>query len=188
MTELQKYHYQPEDFSISGIEVPSITEDHIENYPSVVDRFFTKYFYVKACANPQPYKVLFHSNRICIISLAPEHEALKVGIKSITFDIGNTNRSQNIVKGKGKKGGMVLQQDSAIAVVTDINDVTYKVPSCIQGKLIEVNERVVKDVSLLGKEGDGYIAVVLPKPEQCDDIKASLMTEEQYLSTKIQNE
>lgn len=183
MTALQKYYYHPEDFSITGIEVPSITADHIENYPSVVDRFFTKYFYVKTCSNPQPYKVLFHSNRICMISLAPEHEALKVGVKSITFDIGNTNRSQNVVKGKGKKGGMVLQHDSAIAIITDNNDVTYKVPSCIQGKLIEVNERVVKDVSLLGIEGDGYIAVVLPKPEHCDEIKSSLMTEEQYLSS-----
>uniref|UniRef100_T1GY62 Protein Abitram n=1 Tax=Megaselia scalaris TaxID=36166 RepID=T1GY62_MEGSC len=115
--------------------------------------------------------------------LAPEHEALRVGVKSITFDIGNTNRSQNQVKGKGKKGGMILQQDSAIAIITDNNDVTYKVPSCIQGKLIEVNERLLKDVSLLGKEGDGYIAVVLPKPEQCEDIKASLMTEDQYLAS-----
>lgn len=184
MTDLQKYHYHPEDFSITGIEVPSITEDHIENYPSVVDRFFTKYFYLKPCSNPQPYKVLFHSNRICIIMLAPEHEALKVGVKNITFDIGNTNRSQNQVKGKGKKGGMILQQDSAIAVITDNNNVTYKVPSCIQGKLIEVNERVVKNVSLLGVEGDGYIAVVLPKPEHCEEIKSSLMTEEQYLSAE----
>lgn len=183
MTDLQKFHYIQEDFSISGIEVPSITEDHIDNYPSVVDRFFTKYFYVKSCSNPQPYKVLFHSNRICMTMLAPEHEALRVGVKSITFDIGNTNRSQNQVKGKGKKGGMILQQDSAIAIITDNNDVTYKVPSCIQGKLIEVNERLLKDVSLLGKEGDGYIAVVLPKPEQCEDIKASLMTEDQYLAS-----
>lgn len=181
MIELQKYHYHPEDFSIAGIKVPSITKDHSEDYPSVVDRFFTKYFYLKKYSNPQPYKVLFHSNRICMIGLAPEHEALKVGVKSITFDIGNTDRSQNQVKGKGKKGGMVLQHDSAIAIITDNNDVTYKVPSCIQGKLIEVNERVVKDVSLLGIEGHGYIAIVLPKPEHCGEIKSSLMTEEQYL-------
>jgi hypothetical protein len=29
-------------------------------------------------------------------------------------------------------------------------------------------------------EGDGYIACVLPKPENCDNIKKSFMSQEDY--------
>ncbi|XP_067632501.1 protein Abitram-like [Eurosta solidaginis] len=179
---LLSYYYKHEQQSIGGIEVPSITEDWVENHPSVVDRFFTRYYYIKEGNDPAPYQILFHSNRICLICLASEHPAIKMGIKSLTFDIGNTDRSKNTVKGKGKKGGMVLQHDSTLAILTTEQGKTYRIPSCVQSKLIEVNALWVDEPKRLESvaEGEGYIAIVLLKPDDCEAIKRSLLTQEQY--------
>lgn len=52
--------------------------------------------------------------------------------------------------------------------------------SCLNAKLIEVNQRIVERPDLLALEGDGYVAVGLPKIENIDSIKEKLLTEEQY--------
>lgn len=186
---LSPYYFEPEDDG-----VPPITEDYQETFPSMVDRFFTRYYYIKKGGKTAPYQVLFHSNRICLICLAPEHPALKVGVKSVNFDIGQWNRSENTVKGKGKKGGMILQPDFTLALITDSNGEVYKVPACIRSKLIEVRTSLQENPGQLAKnmEGAGYIAIVLPKIELCEEIKASLLTEieykEQYLSKQDETE
>ena len=179
---LAEYYFQPEPQIICGQEVKPITDEYIENFPSVVDRFFTRYYYIKKGADQAPYKILFHSNRICLICLANEHPALQNGIASINFDIGQMDRSKNTVKGKGKKGGMILQSDSTLAILTAKTGEVYKVPSCVRSKLVEVNTEVSDHPELLANlpEGEDYFAIVLPKPEHCEEIKASLMTQEQY--------
>ncbi|XP_055902295.1 protein Abitram [Eupeodes corollae] len=177
-----EFYFKQEPEEICGLPVSSITEEYIEDNPSIVDRFYTRYYYIKPGAKAEPYRVLFHSNRVCLISLAPEHPVFKDGIESISFNIGNMDRSHNQVSGKGKKGGMALQQDSTLALITGNNGQTYKVPSCIRGKLIEVNPRIVNKPELMAEIGDGYLAIVLPKPEHCNEIRASLLTEEQYRS------
>lgn len=179
---LAEYYFQPETQTICGQDVKPITEENIENFPSVVDRFFTRYYFIKKGADQTPYKVLFHSNRICLICLAPEHPALINGIASINFDIGQMDRSKNTVKGKGKKGGMILQADSTLALLTANTGEVYKVPSCVRSKLVEVNSAVSEYPEKLASlpEGEGYFCIVLPKPEHCEEIKASLMTQEQY--------
>lgn len=176
---LEPFYFKHEEQEICGKLVAPITDSFKEDYPSVVDRFFTRYYYFKGDV---PYQVLYHSNRICLICLAPEHPALAQGISSVNFDIGNVDRSQNVVKGKGKKGGMILQAESTLALLTTANGGTYKVPSCIRGKLVEVNTAIVEEPKLLEQlpEGAGYFAILLPKIENCDAIKASLLTQEQY--------
>ncbi|KAM7362278.1 protein Abitram [Cochliomyia hominivorax] len=179
---LAEYYFQEETQNICGQDVKPITDEFIENFPSVVDRFFTRYYYIKKGADQAPYKVLFHSNRICLICLASDHPALENGIGSINFDIGQMDRSKNTVKGKGKKGGMILQADSTLALLTSKTGEVYKVPSCVRSKLVEVNTSISENPDLLANlpEGEGYFAIVLPKPEHCDEIKASLMTQQQY--------
>lgn len=180
MDTYSEFYFEQEKEEMCGQPVSSITEEYIEDNPSIVDRYYTRYYYIKPGSKEEPYLVLFHSNRVCLICLAPEHSVLKNGIKSISFDIGNLDRSQNQVSGKGKKGGMALQQDSTLAIITGNNGEAYKVPSCIRGKLIEVNSRIIKNPELMSEIGDGYLAIVLPKPEHCNEIRASLLTEEQY--------
>jgi len=176
---LEPFYFEHEEQEICGKLVTPITDGFQEDYPTVVDRFFTRFYYFKG---EVPYQVLYHSNRICLICLAPDHPALGQGISSVNFDIGNVDRSQNVVKGKGKKGGMILQAESTLALLTTESGETYKVPSCIRGKLVEVNTALVEEPKLLEQlpEGAGYFAILLPKIENCDAIKASLLTQEQY--------
>ncbi|XP_052837186.1 protein Abitram [Drosophila gunungcola] len=176
---LEPFYFEHEEQVICGQSVSPITDGYQEDYPSVVDRFFTRYYYFKG---EVPYQVLYHSNRICLICLAPDHPAPGQGISSVNFDIGNVDRSQNVVKGKGKKGGMILQPESTLALLTTESGETYKVPSCIRGKLVEVNTALVEEPKLLEQlpEGAGFFAILLPKIENCDAIKASLLTQEQY--------
>jgi len=181
---LEPYYYQNEEQQICGLPVPPITDEFIENYPSVVDRFFTRYYYIKenADGSAEPYKVLYHSNRICLICLAPEHPALSAGVNDINYDIGNLDRSKNIVKGKGKKGGMVLSPETTLAVLTAADNKVYKIPSCLRSKLIEVNTNLIENPKHLESslEGEGYLAIVQFNLGLCDVIKASLLTQEDY--------
>ncbi|TDG48189.1 hypothetical protein AWZ03_005364 [Drosophila navojoa] len=150
-----------------------------ERVARVVDRFFTRYYYIKGGA---PYQVLYHSNRICLICLAPTHPAYGEGIASVSYDVGNMDRSQNVVKGKSKKGGMILQADTTLALLTTETGTVYKIPSCIRGKLVEVNTALQTDAKQLHQaaEGAGYFAILLPKIENCSDIISNLLTQQQY--------
>ncbi|XP_060646396.1 protein Abitram [Drosophila nasuta] len=176
---LEPYYFQHEEQKICGEFVKPITDNYDENYPSVVDRFFTRYYYLKGGA---AYQVLYHSNRICLICLAPSHPAYSEGIESVSYDVGNVDRSQNVVKGKAKKGGMILQAETTLALLKTNAGNTYKIPSCIRGKLVEVNTALVADPKMLERvaEGAGYFGILLPKIDNCDGIKASLLTQEQY--------
>lgn len=180
MNDLSEYYYEPQPEIIGEQEVPPITDYFNTNHPSVVERFFTKYYYCRDDTISEMHKILFHSNRICLIGLDESHDAVKKGIQSINFDIGNCDRSKNQVSGKGKRGAMNLQPLSTLAIITCIDGSEYKVISTITGKLIEVNEKLHNNPKLIGVDGDGYIAVVLPKIDKCTDIKSQLMTEDEF--------
>lgn len=116
MSLLSDYHFVEQPMSIGGHNVPSICNDFNVDHPSVVDRFFTRYYYrrPKPTAGPdaidnEDHLVLFHSNRICLIGLAPSHVAVRKGVRSVDYNIGNLDRSKNLCSGKGKKGAMNLQ-------------------------------------------------------------------------------
>lgn len=180
MTDLAKYYLQEEPQIICGDAVKSITAEYVHEYPSTVDRFFTRYYHIHPNKENEPHQVLFHSNRICLIGLAKGHVAFARGIKSLSFEVGKIDRSQNHVSGKKKSGGMIIQADSTLALVTCNDGSVFKVRGCVQGKLVEVNQRVVQDLGLLGVEGEGYIAIVMPKPEQCEAVKAKLISQDDF--------
>lgn len=160
---------------IGGSIVPSIENDFVPDYPSIVNRFFARYYYIHSAKPTEPHLVLFHSNRICLIGLASNHEVFSRGIKSVSYEVGKIDRSHNQVSGKKKSGGMIIQADSTLAIVTANDGTVFKIRGCVQGKLVEVNQRIVQDVELLRTEGYGYVAIIMPKPEQCEAIKEKLL-------------
>lgn len=181
MTSFSDYYLSEEVDTIDGIECPSILCDFDANCPSVVDRYFTRFYYRKPNAEEnEDHQILFHSNRICLIGLAPSHVARHKGIKSVDFNIGNVDRRENFCTGKGKKGAMNLQPSSGLAIITCNDDSQYKIVSCVTGKLIEVNERLIADPTMAAQEGDGYVAICLPKIDNADVIKEALVSEESY--------
>ncbi|KAG4068796.1 hypothetical protein HA402_002487 [Bradysia odoriphaga] len=180
MTELSDFYFNEEKVLFDGKECPSILCDFDAKFPSQVDRYFTRFYYRKSDTVNEDHQILIHSNRICLVGLAPSHIAFVKGIKSVDFNIGNIDRRKNHCSGKGKKGAMNLQSTSALAIVTCKDDTQYKVVSCITGKLTEVNERLMDNPQLLAQEGDGYVAICLPKIDKVDDIKQTLISEEEY--------
>jgi len=165
--------------------VPSITSCYTSDvHPSVVERYFTTFYYPKQSANGdnEDHLVLYHSNRLCLIGLAKSHVAFTKGISSINYKIGNCDRSTTQVKGKHKKGGLNLQPTTAVALITCKDGSEYKVVSGIYGKLLEVNDRLEgESLHKLNIPGTGYIAIVLCKPENADKVKDSLVPADKYV-------
>lgn len=173
---------------LCGLKVPHIFEEHAEEqHKFIVDRYYTRYYYVRDDAPDEDHLVLIHSNRICLIGLAPSHIALRKEITSVDFNIGNCDRSDNRVKGKSKKGAMALQPFTALAMVHCSDGSQYKVFSCVTGKLVEVNEALSRAPAetLARGEGDGFIAIVLPKIDKKEAIRDALLTEEQYKARSV---
>lgn len=158
----------------------SVSREQIENHPMFVDRFFTRCIYPKKGPKDdhvQNHSVLIHSNGICIIGIAPTHPAMHKKIDSVSFNIGNFDRSQNEVSGKSKKGGMILQENSSLCRITCADGSEYIVISCMQGKLVEVNKKLITNPELiLQGDGAGYVAILLPKAETIRNFKAKFGT------------
>lgn len=148
-----------------------------------MDRYFTRIFRTdikgKLC---EDQCVLQHSNKICVVTVAPSHPLLKCKeITNVNFQVSTkVNRLDNKVSGKGKKGAQYLQPESLICEVTCSSGAKYSLYSCIKGKLVEVNEELVSKPHLLLEkpETEGFLAVVLPK--LTENILDGLLTKEEY--------
>lgn len=141
----------------------SFTSDDIQKFPTVVERFYEKFLY--NFQQEEDHLILAHSNGIVLVQLSPSHPAFKSGIVEVDYNVGQMDRSNNEVKGKSKRGGLVLQERTQLAVVRTKDGSEYKVVSCLPGKLMEVNKGLLENPELLGKEGDGYVAIILPKQD-----------------------
>lgn len=181
---MEKFYLNEEAENEEGL--PSIIQMGLEYkdkpFPAVVDRYFTRFYSKRTSANGdnEDHLVLCHSNKICLVMLAKSHIAFKKGIVSIDYNIGNCDRSQSLAKGKHKKGAMNLQSETALAIIKTADGSNYKIYSCIQSKLLEVNERVKEDYKKLEIEGVGYIAIVLLKHENLEKLTSALIDEINY--------
>lgn len=147
----------------------SVTIDEIDKHPSFIDKFFSQFILTNnkgtSCESNENHILFMHSNGICLIGLDKSHPAASKQIESIDFNIGNVNRSLNEVIGKSKKGGMILQENTTICRVICLDRTVYNIKSCIQGKLVEINKKLLSSPELLNQGNEGYIAVILPKAE-----------------------
>lgn len=177
---MEDYYLNDDDYEEG---VPSITTYYKGgDFPCVVDRYYTKFYHHKESetGENEDHIVLFHSNRLILVGLAKSHIAFSKGVVSIDYNIGSSDRSLNHVTGKRKKGGMNLQPTTALALIKCKDGSEYKVVSCVTGRLIEVNARLENNLENLSIFGAGYVAVILCKPENCDKIKGTLITEANY--------
>jgi len=157
--------------------------DGIEERKTVVDRYFTRIYKTDIKGKPcEDQCVLQHSNKICVITVAPSHPLLKCKqISNVNFQVSaKVNRLDNKVSGKGKKGAQYLLPESAICEATCTSGTKYTLYSCVKGKLVEVNKELVSNPNLLLEkpETEGYLAVALPK--LTENILDGLLTKEEY--------
>ena len=155
-------------------------------YQNVESRYYCKYFYVHDQGENQV--VLLHSNRICLVALAPSHPVIKERktIKKLNFDVSkNCNRLNNKVSGKGKKGGQGVDERAILCYIECESGETFSVKSCVKGKLISINQKVVENPNLIldKSSGEAHLAIILTKiPEGIDDLKSRLVPEQEYFS------
>lgn len=153
--------------------------------PTVTDRYFTPYYKINVQSPGDDICILIHSNRICMLSLAPSHVILQ-GDKDIkvNFKVSDKlDRSQNKVSGKGKHGAQPLQTNSNICSISCSDGQTYMIKCCMIGKLVEVNELLLENPRLIKNlpHKGGYLAIILPNLKFLENLKQSLLTHEQYI-------
>lgn len=178
-------------------EPVEITEDtkapHILNsfkrtskFPTVTERYLTPYYFVAEDSPGEDTCIWVHSNRICLISLAPSHRIIKERktIKSINFKVSEKlDRASNKVSGKSKHGAQPLQPSSTIcSIECDDGDEVYSVKCNMTGKLMEVNHTLVKNPELLFQppHTGGYLAIALPNIAKFETLTTELLTQELY--------
>ncbi|XP_028635744.1 protein Abitram [Grammomys surdaster] len=154
--------------------------------PSLVDRYYTRWYKADVKGKPcEDHCILQHSNRICVITLAGSHPVLQSGktIQSISYQISNNcSRLENKVSGKFKRGAQFLTELAPLCKIYCSDGEEYTISSCVRGRLMEVNENILHQPSLLQEKPstEGYIAVVLPKFEESKSVTEGLLTQQQY--------
>lgn len=154
-------------------------------FPAITERYFTPYYKINVQKALDDICILLHSNRTCMLALAPSHSILqaKRRITKIDFRVSDKlDRSMNKVSGKSKHGAQPLQANSNICVISCSGGDSYTIKCCIIGKLIEVNENLLHDPELLLQppHKGGYLAIILPNINLLDKMKNNLLTQAQY--------
>ncbi|XP_015437151.1 PREDICTED: protein Simiate [Dufourea novaeangliae] len=155
------------------------------SFPTITDRYLTAYYKLDVQSSADDICILMHSNRICMLTLAPSHTILQSDkeITNVNFRVSEKlDRVLNKVSGKSKHGAQPLQANSNICIITTSNGKTYTIKCCIIGKLVEVNETLLENPKLLLEppHKGGYLAIVLPNIKLLDKMKNSLLTQEEY--------
>ena len=77
----------------------------------------------------------------------------------------HTNRLENKVSGKGKRGAQLVTAEAPLFCVTCADGSRYVIPACVRGKLVQLNERLRAEPQLLVTDsgGAGFVALILPK-------------------------
>lgn len=170
------------DESVPSIEETANISEHVP--PTVIQRYFESRYAINVNDKPnQDYSVLIHSNNLCILSLAPSHILMGRTIDKIDFQVsGNTDRLNNIMTGKGKRGAQIVQAGSTLCKVHCSNGEEHKILSAIPGKLVEMNSKLTKKPNIMLVQPDdlGFIAIVIPQKQKFEKIRDGLLTKEQY--------
>lgn len=152
-----------------------------DKYPSVIDRYFSRRYVRKEEDNDTC--LLFHSNKICLVTLAKSHAIFKknLGIRKVNFKVSEKlDRSSNKVVGKGKRGGQHVIESSVLCLIECDDGSVHNIMAGVKGKLVEINDHLVDDPQLLltKAETNGYIAVILQKLGVESDMSNSISKEE----------
>ncbi|EDV19667.1 expressed hypothetical protein [Trichoplax adhaerens] len=141
----------------------------MQRYLQFVDRYFTPLYQLNVKGKAlEDHLILQHSNRICIVAVAPSHAMFQCRRKITNVDFQVTsklNRLDNKVSGKRKRGAQMVNETSPLCHITCDDGSKYTISSCVKGKLIEINELLIENPDLLAEKPctEGFIAVILPR-------------------------
>jgi len=174
--------------SIPAIE-HSISSTSPLDYLTVTERYYTNLYQLDTDRERQhDILVLNHSNKICLITLAPSHPVLanKLEIKKVNFEVSKkVDRKSNKTSGKSKKGGQILEPTSVLAII-ETESGNFPIQAVVPGKLICINQEIISQPSKLSTHPDseGHIAIILPSRGLYEQAKQNLLTREQYMASR----
>ncbi|XKL64955.1 hypothetical protein PGB90_005041 [Kerria lacca] len=164
---------------------------NLEKHQNYIDRYFIRKYYIDFKEENNDHCVLIHSNRLCVITLAPSHPIVrdKVKINNIDFQISkNVNRLENKACGKRKRNAQFVSPTSPICFLECSNKKKYIISSPVCGKLLEINDKLATQPELLhlcytnNYNKECYIAIIVPKHNiSLEDLTKDLLTEDQYM-------
>jgi len=169
----------------------SIDFDESDLHPAA-SKFYTPYYKLDSINN-EDHCVLFHSNRVSLVTISHLHPLLasKKTIASVNFQVNDSlNRLDNAVVGKSKAGAQVVIPESPLCHVNCTDGSKYTIFSCTRGKLLEVNENLISNPQLLIDKpfSAGYVAIVLPVTLRgVDKSKHGLLTADEYNDVRNHN-
>ncbi|GAQ92067.1 hypothetical protein KFL_009160030 [Klebsormidium nitens] len=169
-----------------------LAED-VKNLPErpvpAVQRNFTQYFAldVNGIQGHDQY-IYRHPNGLCIVGLAPSHPALQPGrnIQRVDFNLKKDGKGHEDMKGKLKRNAQPLQANSHLCKVVMDDGMVFNVRYGLQGVLLEKNSRLAEDSKLLQDKAatEGFLAILMPRPEAWVQTEKNLLSLEQYLLQK----
>ncbi|XP_062518070.1 protein Abitram-like [Corticium candelabrum] len=172
-----------DEFGVTGEHVPYI------------QRYFKRGYAIDVKGRPrEDHCVLQHSNRMCVLCLAPSHPIVcnkDVQVTKVDYKVTNRlDRTKNKVVGKRKKGAQWLNPLSPVCIVYCSDGSQYTTYSCIRSSLLEINDQLLVTPNLLkdAPEAEGYLAILRPKFAESADILQYLETEENYKQKRQQRD
>lgn len=167
------------------VEADCCASGEVPKYASVTERYYTKRYKVSGKVATEHHCILCHSNKLCLVTLAPSHPVLAEGkvVKKVDFQISDdVDRLDNKAVGKSKKGAQSLTENSPICKLVCSDDTTYTVYACVKGLLLEVNEHLSENPGLVTSHPDaeGYIAIVQPRLNQGAEKQSVLIDQSEY--------
>eukprot|EP00770_Monocercomonoides_exilis_P003540 MONOS_3520.2-p1 / transcript=MONOS_3520.2 / gene=MONOS_3520 / organism=Monocercomonoides_exilis_PA203 / gene_product=unspecified product / transcript_product=unspecified product / location=Mono_scaffold00083:94018-95087(-) / protein_length=289 / sequence_SO=supercontig / SO=protein_coding / is_pseudo=false len=85
-------------------------------------------------------------------------------ISAINFQIGGVDRGEQKVRGKRKKGGLLLEPGTIICEIVTSDRCSFRVYASCGGSLLESNKRLIEQPNLILTKPatEGYICVIQP--------------------------
>uniref|UniRef100_A0A7S1F6E2 Protein Abitram n=1 Tax=Noctiluca scintillans TaxID=2966 RepID=A0A7S1F6E2_NOCSC len=149
-----------------------------------LERSFVRKYRLGHDANGDLY-LLRHPNGLLVVGLAPSHPLLQPGAPNVLSASFTDNVSSSEVHGKRKRGGVKLGVKTSVLKLT-FDGGELLIPAGAEGKLIEMNERLLQEPHLLQQEpqGEGFIVIVQPLAEQANRWSKGLLDSDEALATE----
>uniref|UniRef100_A0A6G1SP89 Protein Abitram n=1 Tax=Aceria tosichella TaxID=561515 RepID=A0A6G1SP89_9ACAR len=164
-------HYHDSTFNRNKTLIAQYVNRIIKDYPTPTERYYDIRLVASSRQNyfgeVGDQCVMFHSNKLCLVTLAPTHPVIAEDktISKIDFKFEGDEKIDRLAsqaKGKRKRGGQKLRKNSPICSVSCTDGSKYIVISCVSSRLVEVNTKIMSDPDLIKRRplSEGYIAII----------------------------
>ncbi|CAF0781705.1 unnamed protein product [Brachionus calyciflorus] len=191
----RKWHCEENEDDLMILnDILNDSETKLATYLSYTERYFKRYYKLNIKYPNNDHLVLMHSNKVAVCFIAPTHPILnkeKFKVTKVEF-IQNVNEEMS---GKHKHNAKNVNTMQPICKVycqilkreeNELDEQYFLLYSCLNAKLIETNERLLKNPGLIQEKPftEGFYAILLPKLDTLNEQIADLITHTEYLEAR----